>query len=92
MDGHFGTVLRPRSSLYFLRFYVVPNITIGPPVVTCLRKCVPRSKAFFDCHMMVSNPGQWVDVFAEAGAGTPCDQSLKALTNLSGARFILFPL
>jgi len=47
----------------------VPNITIGPPVVTCLRKAVPRSRAFFDCHMMVSNPDQWVDVFAEAGAG-----------------------
>lgn len=48
---------------------VVPNITIGPPVVTCLRKSVPKSRAFFDCHMMVSNPDQWIDVFAEAGAG-----------------------
>jgi len=42
---------------------------MGPPVVTSLRKAVPRGKAFFDCHMMVSNPDQWVDVFAEAGAG-----------------------
>ena len=42
---------------------------MGPPVVTSLRKAVPRERSFFDCHMMVSNPDQWVDVFAEAGAG-----------------------
>ena len=64
MDGHFG------NSLQFPAYISVPNITIGPPVVTSLRKAVPRERSFFDCHMMVSNPDQWVDVFAEAGAGT----------------------
>ena len=65
MDGHFGF-----PTHYFpLQYLTVPNITIGPPVVTSLRKAVPRERSFFDCHMMVSNPGQWVDVFAEAGAG-----------------------
>jgi len=42
---------------------------MGPPVVKSLRKAVPRGRSFFDCHMMVSNPDQWVDVFAECGAG-----------------------
>ena len=42
---------------------------MGPPVVKCLRKAVPRGRSFFDCHMMVSDPDKWVDVFAELGAG-----------------------
>jgi ribulose-phosphate 3-epimerase len=72
MDGHFGKTppLYSRSPLKaILTRPLVPNITIGPPVVTCLRKSVPKSKSFFDCHMMVSNPDQWIDVFADAGAG-----------------------
>jgi len=68
MDGHFGTPLPPNNPH---SNFAVPNITIGPPVVTSLRKAVPRERSFFDCHMMVSNPDQWVDVFAEAGAGIP---------------------
>ena len=55
MDGHF-----------------VPNITMGPPIISALRKAVPRKenepgKYFFDCHMMVSNPEQWVPEIAKAG-------------------------
>jgi hypothetical protein len=37
----------------------VPNLTIGAPVVQSLRK---HSDAFFDCHLMVTHPEQWVDV------------------------------
>ena len=37
--------------------HFVPNITIGAPVVTCIRGSVSRaddwSKGVFDCHMMV---------------------------------------
>lgn len=59
MDGHF-----------------VPNITLGQPIVASLRKAVPRPgdesndkpKAFFDCHMMVSEPEKWVEDFAKNGA------------------------
>ncbi len=50
----------------------MPNITIGAPVVACLRKSIPKSDALFDCHMMVSNPGQWVEDFAKAGCELYC--------------------
>ena len=45
--------------------HFVPNITFGAPVIKCLRK---NSTAILDVHLMVSNPGQWVDDMAEAGA------------------------
>jgi hypothetical protein len=41
--------------------HFVPNLTIGAPVVQSLRK---HSKAFFDCHLMVTNPQQWITVTA----------------------------
>jgi ribulose-phosphate 3-epimerase len=45
--------------------HFVPNLTIGPVVIQSLRK---HTTAFLDCHLMVSNPGQWMDMFVEAGA------------------------
>jgi len=47
--------------------HFVPNLTLGAPVVASLRK---HSSAYFDCHLMVSNPEQWVDDFAKAGANS----------------------
>eukprot|EP01134_Creolimax_fragrantissima_P002471 CFRG2471T1 len=44
--------------------HFVPNITFGAPVIKCLRK---HTSAFFDCHMMVSKPEQWVSDIADAG-------------------------
>merc|ERR1711874_65086 len=38
----------------------------GHPMVKCLRPKLP--KVMFDMHMMVANPGQWVDPMADAGA------------------------
>jgi len=46
----------------------VPNLTFGPPVVKAVRKKIPKGEAFFDCHMMVANPQQWVGPMADAGA------------------------
>jgi ribulose-phosphate 3-epimerase len=45
--------------------HFVPNLTIGPPVVKSLRKC---TDLYFDCHLMVDNPGDFLDEFADAGA------------------------
>src|SRR5215475_1384339 len=45
--------------------HYVPNLTIGPPVVASLRK---RTDLFLDCHLMVANPGDLLDAFADAGA------------------------
>ena len=45
--------------------HFVPNLTIGPPVVRSLRK---RTDLFLDCHLMVDNPGDLLEDFADAGA------------------------
>ncbi|EEQ36941.1 putative ribulose-phosphate 3-epimerase [Clavispora lusitaniae] len=49
--------------------HFVPNISLGPPIITSLRKEIPRKaeKTFFDCHMMVSEPEKWVPEIAKAG-------------------------
>ena len=38
----------------------VPNLTIGPPVVASLRRYSGR---FFDCHLMMSEPGRYLEAF-----------------------------
>jgi len=45
--------------------HFVPNLSWGAPVIKCLR---PHSKAFFDVHLMVSEPEKWVKDMKEAGA------------------------
>ena len=45
--------------------HFVPNITIGPPVIAKLRK---HSDLFFDSHLMISEPGKYIEAFAKAGA------------------------
>jgi ribulose-phosphate 3-epimerase len=45
--------------------HFVPNITFGPPVVKALR---PITKLPLDCHLMVDNPDDFIQDFAEAGA------------------------
>ncbi len=45
--------------------HFVPNVTIGPPVVASLRRHTPL---FFDCHLMMTEPGRYLKDFAEAGA------------------------
>ena len=45
--------------------HFVPNLTIGPPVVESLRR---HSGLFFDCHLMMTNPEQYLEAFRDAGA------------------------
>ncbi|ODN99464.1 ribulose-phosphate 3-epimerase [Cryptococcus wingfieldii CBS 7118] len=45
--------------------HFVPNITMGAPILEHVYKNVPD--IFMDCHMMVSNPAQWVPEIAKAG-------------------------
>jgi ribulose-phosphate 3-epimerase len=45
--------------------HFVPNVSIGPPVVKSLRRYSDR---FFDCHLMMSEPGRYLEAFKDAGA------------------------
>jgi ribulose-phosphate 3-epimerase len=49
--------------------HFVPNITFGPPVIAAMRK---TSSLFFDCHLMIDEPGRYIDEFARAGADLIC--------------------
>ena len=44
----------------------VPNITIGIPVLKSLNRKV---EAFYDVHLMITEPAKYVEEFADAGAG-----------------------
>jgi ribulose-phosphate 3-epimerase len=43
----------------------VPNISFGIPVISSLR---PHSKKVFDVHLMIEDPGRYVQQFKNAGA------------------------
>ena len=45
--------------------HFVPNLTIGPPVVAAIRR---HTEDFLDCHLMMTNPGEYLRAFADAGA------------------------
>jgi ribulose-phosphate 3-epimerase len=45
--------------------HFVPNLTIGPPVVASIRK---HTDAYLDCHLMMTDPGDYLKAFADAGA------------------------
>jgi ribulose-phosphate 3-epimerase len=47
--------------------HFVPNLTFGPLIVQAIR---PLTQLPLDCHLMVSNPEEWVEPFAKAGANT----------------------
>ena len=46
--------------------HFVPNLTFGPQVVAAIRPAVPD--LFFDTHLMLDNPADYVESFAEAGS------------------------
>ncbi|KAK7260624.1 hypothetical protein RIF29_26840 [Crotalaria pallida] len=64
---------RATSSVLFPSFppsavscrHFVPNLTMGAPVIESLRK---HTKAYLDCHLMVTNPIDYVETLGKAGA------------------------
>lgn len=48
--------------------HFVPNLTVGPSVVRTLRPLADEADALLDVHLMIEEPGRYVDTFAEAGA------------------------
>ena len=49
--------------------HFVPNITLGAPLIKCLRKC---SDLVFDVHLMISDPYKYIPDFIKAGADVVC--------------------
>jgi ribulose-phosphate 3-epimerase len=47
--------------------HFVPNLTIGPPVLRCVRAV---TDLHLDCHLMLDNAEEFLEPFAEAGADT----------------------
>lgn len=45
--------------------HFVPNLTLGPMFLSALRR---HTDLHFDAHLMLSNPGDYVEAFVEAGA------------------------
>jgi ribulose-phosphate 3-epimerase len=45
--------------------HFVPNITIGPSIISSLRKI---TKLPFDVHLMIENPDRYIEAFSKAGA------------------------
>ncbi len=68
--------------------HFVPNLTIGPCVVKSIRKCSSKP---FDVHLMMTNPDEFLDDFANAGSdiitvhaevGYHLDRTLQKIKNL----------
>jgi ribulose-phosphate 3-epimerase len=68
--------------------HFVPNISFGPDVIKSLR---PYTKAFFDCHLMISPADPYLEAFAKAGcdgitvhaeAGPHLHRSLQTIRTL----------
>lgn len=45
--------------------HFVPNITVGPLIVEAIK---PITKLPVDAHLMIENPGMYIDAFLKAGA------------------------
>ena len=48
--------------------HFVPNISFGPVAVKALRQLADETGAVLDVHLMIENPDQYLEAFAQAGA------------------------
>jgi ribulose-phosphate 3-epimerase len=68
--------------------HVVPNLTIGLPVVQSLRRATTIP---FDVHLMITDPDRWAPGYAEAGAynvtfhAEACENPVKLAKTLRAA-------
>jgi ribulose-phosphate 3-epimerase len=46
--------------------HFVPNISYGPGIVSAVRQTLPN--AFLDVHLMIENPDNYIEAFADAGS------------------------
>ena len=47
--------------------HFVPNISFGPPIIESIR---PITKAYFDAHLMISEPVRYAPALVKAGANS----------------------
>ena len=45
--------------------HFVPNLTIGPPVIECIKK---RTRLPLDVHLMIEEPERYIETYVRAGA------------------------
>jgi ribulose-phosphate 3-epimerase len=65
--------------------HFVPNISFGPPVVRSIR---PLTRAYFDAHLMVSDPLRYAGPMVKAGAQNVCFHVEAVADPVSAARQI----
>src|ERR1035437_2156083 len=69
LEGDLRKMMRKRvywTHLDVMDGHFVPNISIGPPVVKCVRAVSPR--LFLDTHLMIDEPLRYLDAFVAAGS------------------------
>ena len=70
----------------------VPNLTFGPPVIKCIRKC---TELVFDVHLMIDRPERYIEDFVKAGAdidievdGGITDETIKVCADAGANIFV----